>query len=81
MTKIAGSGSISQRHGTADPDPYQNVMDPQHCLWLMDPDPEPGGKKTCGSGGSESGTLDAAHAQNCRLLELSNGYSLINVND
>jgi hypothetical protein len=32
MTKIAGSGSgsISQRHGFADPDPPQNVMDPQH---------------------------------------------------
>ncbi len=34
MTKIAGSGSISQRHGSADPDPdpdpHQNVMDPQH---------------------------------------------------
>jgi hypothetical protein len=36
MTKITGSGSesgsISQRHGSAgpDPDPYQNVMDPQH---------------------------------------------------
>jgi hypothetical protein len=30
MTKVAGSGygSISQRHGTADPDPYQNVTDP-----------------------------------------------------
>ena len=27
-----GSGSISQRHGSADPDPPQNVMDPQH--WL-----------------------------------------------
>jgi hypothetical protein len=28
MTKIAGSGSISQRHGSAypDPDPYQNVI-------------------------------------------------------
>jgi hypothetical protein len=25
----AGSGSISQRHGSADPDPYQNVADPQ----------------------------------------------------
>ena len=23
---------ISQRHGSADPDPPQNVMDPQHCL-------------------------------------------------
>jgi hypothetical protein len=34
MTKTGGSasepGSISQRHGSADPDPYQNVMDPQH---------------------------------------------------
>ncbi len=24
------SGSISQRHGSADPDPHQNVMDPEH---------------------------------------------------
>jgi hypothetical protein len=36
MTQIAGSkpgsGSISQRHGCADPDPPQNVMDPQH--WM-----------------------------------------------
>jgi hypothetical protein len=32
MTKIAGSGSISQMHGSADPDPHQNVMDPEH--WL-----------------------------------------------
>jgi hypothetical protein len=38
MTKIAGSGSasgsgsISPRHGSADPDPHQNVMDPQHCM-------------------------------------------------
>jgi hypothetical protein len=35
MTKIAGSGSISQRHGSADPDqdpiPYQNVIIPEHC--------------------------------------------------
>ncbi len=32
MTKIAGSGSesISERHRSADPDPHQNVMDPQH---------------------------------------------------
>ncbi len=32
--KIEGSGSISQRHGSADPDPDppQNVMDPEH--WL-----------------------------------------------
>ncbi len=42
MMKIAGSGSASgsgsecgsicQRHGSADPDPHQNVMDPQHCF-------------------------------------------------
>jgi hypothetical protein len=36
MTKIAGSesgsGSIGQRHGSADPDPPYNVMDPQHCF-------------------------------------------------
>ncbi len=32
MTKIArsGSGSISQRYGSPDPDPHQNVMDPEH---------------------------------------------------
>jgi hypothetical protein len=30
LSQIAGSGSISQRHGSADPDPYQNVIDPQH---------------------------------------------------
>ncbi len=36
MTKIAGSGSIIQKHGSAgpDPDPHQNVMDPQH--WFQD---------------------------------------------
>ncbi len=30
--EIAGSGSISQRQGSADsdPDPHQNVMDPEH---------------------------------------------------
>jgi hypothetical protein len=43
MPKIAGSGSesgsISQRHGFADPDPDpdppQNVMDPQHWLKVL----------------------------------------------
>ncbi len=34
MTKTAGSGSISTRHGSADPDPDpdppKNVRDPQH---------------------------------------------------
>ncbi len=28
----SGFGSISQRYGSADPDPNQNVTDPQHCL-------------------------------------------------
>jgi hypothetical protein len=36
MMKIEGSGSesgsISQRHGSVDPYPHQNVMDPQHCF-------------------------------------------------
>ncbi len=33
MTKTVGSGSISQKHGSEDPDPDppQNVMDPEHC--------------------------------------------------
>jgi hypothetical protein len=26
-----GSGSISQSYGSGDPDPHQNVADPQHC--------------------------------------------------
>jgi hypothetical protein len=34
MTKIAGSRSISQRHGSADPDPHQNVMDLEHWFQL-----------------------------------------------
>ena len=38
MMKIEGSGSIYQRHGSADPDqdPHQKVMDPQHC-WIYYP--------------------------------------------
>ncbi len=27
----SGSGSISQRYGSGEPDPHQNVTDPQHC--------------------------------------------------
>ncbi len=36
-TKIAGSRSISQMNGSADPDPDQpqNVMDPQHCCQVV----------------------------------------------
>ncbi len=33
MMRKAGSGSISQRHGSTDPDPLQNVMYPEH--WLL----------------------------------------------
>jgi len=29
-----GSGSVSQRYGYTDPDPYQNVTDPNH--WSAD---------------------------------------------
>ncbi len=29
---LTGSGSTSQRHGSADPDPPLIVMDPQHCM-------------------------------------------------
>jgi hypothetical protein len=37
MAKIAGSGSesISQRHGSPDPDPHQNVRDPEHCFFVV----------------------------------------------
>ena len=30
----SGSGSISQRHVSADPDPHHNAMDPEHCFLL-----------------------------------------------
>jgi hypothetical protein len=30
LKRAVGSGSISQRCGSADPDPHQNVTDPQH---------------------------------------------------
>ncbi len=35
MTKIAGSGSTSKRHGSPYPNPPQNVMDPQHHGWQI----------------------------------------------
>jgi hypothetical protein len=46
MMKIVGcgAGSISQRHGSAGPDPYQNVSDPQHCF-DEDPDSDQSEKK------------------------------------
>jgi hypothetical protein len=35
LKKGVGSGSISQRYGSWDPDPHQNVTDPQHCLRVL----------------------------------------------
>ncbi len=37
MKKVVGSGawSICQRYGSGDPDPHQNVTDPQHCIWEL----------------------------------------------
>ncbi len=32
----SGSESISERHGSADPDQHQNVMDSQHWSWVQD---------------------------------------------
>jgi hypothetical protein len=49
MMKIegSGSGSISQRYGSPDSDPHQNVMDPEHCAGRNeeDGDGEPRRKK------------------------------------
>jgi hypothetical protein len=36
-TSRSASGSVSQRCGSEDPDPYQNVTDPEY--WVADPDP------------------------------------------
>ncbi len=49
-------------------DPHQNVMDPQHCLWLVDLDP--GGPITCGFG---YGTLMCSEnaIKNLRIYALS----------
>jgi hypothetical protein len=53
MTKKAGSGSesgsgfISQRNGSADPDPHQNVLDPEHCLLGILPMTQGGSFREC----------------------------------
>jgi hypothetical protein len=31
----SGSGSMSQRYGSGDPDPHQNVTDPHHLFLLI----------------------------------------------
>jgi hypothetical protein len=33
--EISGSGSVNQRYGSTDLDPYQNVTDKQHCLCII----------------------------------------------
>jgi hypothetical protein len=57
VTKIAGSGSISQRHGSEDPDPDppQNVIDPQHCCTVLN-------YIWFGSGGGSRGSETAGRA-------------------
>jgi hypothetical protein len=65
MTKIAGSRSesgsrsISQRHGSADPDPHQNVMDPEHCLNLKVNKTRPVSSETSQSDGENERSLPA----------------------
>jgi hypothetical protein len=66
MTKIAGSGSISQRHGSADPDPvpdpHQNVMDPQHCPKVLRTSKESTKSITCRAPGPETrGRADVSY--------------------
>jgi hypothetical protein len=39
LPKRAGSGSVTLLYGSADPDPYQNVSDPQH--WSPEFSPTP----------------------------------------
>jgi hypothetical protein len=36
----SASGTVRQRYGSEDPDPYQNVTDPQHCWKLFNVDTE-----------------------------------------
>jgi hypothetical protein len=66
MTKI-GSGSMSQRHGSVDPnpnpDPHQNVMDPQHCKKPF--------KKPEGSTRSPTLSQEAARERGAKVLSLA----------
>jgi hypothetical protein len=39
------AGSISQRHGSAVPDPYQDVKDPQYCSKSIRKEPKFTGNK------------------------------------
>jgi hypothetical protein len=81
MTKIAGSGSISQRHGSADPKPYQNVTALRYVFsrfrrvgrWLLQPpvEPDAGGGHLLGLPGGglgQSGWRGAGLRKNPRDL-------------
>jgi hypothetical protein len=35
VTDKSGAGSGCQRYGSTDPDPYQNVTDPEHCIYYI----------------------------------------------
>jgi hypothetical protein len=56
---ISGPGSISQSYGSPDPDPYQNVTDPQH--WF--------GQESSLAFGSESGSTGPIHSGSITLKE------------
>jgi hypothetical protein len=49
LKKGVGSGSIGQRYGSADPDPHQNVTNPQHCRWATAHSPPESGQWKLGS--------------------------------
>ncbi len=64
MTKIAGSGSISQIHGSADPDPYQNS-------WIRNTDSGIGSHTPCFT--LYLASLLYAHGEILPMEEISNG--------
>ncbi len=63
-----GSWSISQRYGSADPDPFQNFMDPQHCRQLENRGDHLGGPGDGGVGedlGHDDGKVVLHAANDC----------------
>jgi hypothetical protein len=82
MTKIAGSRSesgsrsISQRHGSADPDPdpHQNVMDPEHCLNLKVNKTRPVSSETSQSDGENERSLPAVALRPTALQSFAKHY-------
>ncbi len=71
-TKIAGSRSIGQGHGSADPDPHQNVTDPQYWFPVTLQAKEDGAVRVCGPGLLHSGRSQVLHSgksiSGCLLL-------------